>query len=245
MIIINTVLAPPPGPPPALAYRGCCAGYADGPVVRDVDLEVAPGECVALLGPNGAGKTTLVRAALGLARVHSGHLEVLGHRHDRLPAGAGLGYVPQRHTVATAVPATAAEVVAGGRLGGTGPLRRLLPAQRRRDRDAVLDALDRVGLRARARAPLAELSGGQQRRVLLARALAGSPRLLLLDEPTAGVDTAAARSVAAVLRESLDAGTAVLLVTHETAALAPVLHRVVRVEGGCACEQRGRVAAGA
>ncbi|WP_432504271.1 metal ABC transporter ATP-binding protein [Kineococcus arenarius] len=234
------MLAPPPGPPPALAYRGCCAGYADGPVVRDVDLEVAPGECVALLGPNGAGKTTLVRAALGLARVHSGHLDVLGHPHDRLPAGAGLGYVPQRHTVATAVPATVAEVVAGGRLGGTGPLRRLLPARRRRDRAAVLDALDRVGLRGRARTPLAELSGGQQRRVLLARALAGAPRLLLLDEPTAGVDTAAARSVAAVLRESLDAGTAVVLVTHEAEALAGVLDRAVRVEGGCACELRRR-----
>ncbi len=244
MIIINSVSAPPPRSP-ALAYRRCCAGYADGPVVRDVDLEVSPGECVALLGPNGAGKTTLVRAALGLARVHSGHLEVLGHPHDRLPAGAGLGYVPQRHTAATAVPATVAEVVAGGRLGGSGPLRRLLPAQRRRDRTAVLGALERVGLRDRARTPLAELSGGQQRRVLLARALAGAPRLLLLDEPTAGVDTGAARAVAAVLREQLDGGTAVVLVTHETAALARVLHRVVRVEGGCACEERREVAAGA
>ncbi|WP_337062539.1 metal ABC transporter ATP-binding protein [Kineococcus sp. G2] len=236
----------PDHPSPALAYRGCCAGYADGPVVRDVDLEVAPGECVALLGPNGAGKTTLVRAALGLARVHAGRLDVLGHPHDRLPPGAGLGYVPQRHTVATAVPATAAEVVAGGRLGGTGPLRRLLPAQRRRDRAAVRDALDRVGLGRCARTPLAQLSGGQQRRVLLARALAGAPRLLLLDEPTAGVDVAAARDVAAVLRESLDAGTAVVLVTHETTALDGVLHRVVRVEGGCACEeQRREVGAGA
>ena len=208
---------------PVLDVRGCTAGYGAAPVVHDVDLRVAAGECVALLGGNGSGKTTLLRAVLGLADVLAGRIDV---------RAATVGYVPQRHTVAPTVPATVGEVVASGYLPLTGPLRRLRPARRRLERDAVDRALAAVGLEESARRPVAELSGGQQRRVLLARALTTDPDLLLLDEPTAGVDEASRRLVDAALASARTAGAAVVVVTHELAALRGAVTRTVALSAG-------------
>jgi zinc transport system ATP-binding protein len=222
----------PAGAEPVLAYERCSLGYGDLRVVHDVDLVVRRGEAVALLGANGSGKTTLVRGALGLATVQAGRLAVLGTPVHRLRDRARLGYVPQRHTVATSVPATVAEVVACGRLARTTPLRRLSPAARRADAAAVERALVTVGLERRAGSPVAELSGGQQRRVLIARALAAEPDVLLLDEPTAGVDTPSQLALAATLRELAAAGTTLVVVTHELAALADVVRRAVVVRDG-------------
>ena len=215
-----------------LAYRRCSIGYDEGPVVHDVDLEVASGDCVALLGPNGSGKTTLVRAALGLATVTSGSLEVLGTPVGDLTRRAAIGYVPQRHTVTTSVPATVAEVVAVGRLARTDPLTRLLHAARRRDRAVVAEALDAVGLASRARSSVSELSGGQQRRVLIARALASEPELMLLDEPTAGVDEDSQHALVDVLAALVGRGVSMVIVTHELAAVRGVVDRAVRIVDG-------------
>ena len=217
---------------PVLAYRGCSVGYGAGPVVHGVDLEVDAGDCVALLGPNGSGKTTLVRAALGLAQVTSGSLEVLGTPVRDLTRRAAIGYVPQRHTVATSVPATVAEVVGVGRLARTDPVRRLLPAGRRRDRAAVEQALEAVGLADRARSSVGELSGGQQRRVLIARALASEPELMLLDEPTAGVDEDSQHALVEVLAALAGRGVSMVIVTHELAAVRGVVDRAVRLVDG-------------
>lgn len=236
---------PPPAPgatAPALSFRSFSAGYGAGEaaaVVHGVDLEVPRGQCLALLGPNGSGKTTLVRAVLGLARVVSGELDVLGtpvaalHRRGRsAPAAGALGYVPQRHTVATSVPTTVAEVVACGLLAGTTPLRRLAPGRRRAERAAVLAALEAVGLADRRGDGVGELSGGQQRRVLIARALVARPQVLLLDEPTAGVDEESQHALVEVLARLRGSGATMVIVTHELAAVEGLVDRSVRLVDG-------------
>jgi zinc transport system ATP-binding protein len=213
----------PDPPEPLLQFRCADLGYAREPLLREVDLTVYAGDCLVVTGANGAGKTTLVRAALGLADVISGNLRFGTPRW---------GYVPQRHSVAAAVPATVAEVVAVGRLPLTNPLRRWRPSARRSDRAAVLTALETVGLAERAADPVATLSGGQQRRVLMARALAAEPALLLLDEPTAGVDEANQHVIAAVLHRLRQSGVGVLVVTHEPDALEEAPTHQVEVRSG-------------
>jgi zinc transport system ATP-binding protein len=213
---------------PAVRLRDATIGYGDVPIVAHVDLTVQSGEAVAVLGSNGSGKTTLARGLLGLAAVLGGEVEVLGVPVGRQSHRGRVGYVPQRHTVSGAVPATVREVVGVGRLARLGVLRRLGAA----DRAAVADAVAAVGLADRMDDPVASLSGGQQRRVLVARALAAEPELLIMDEPTAGVDAASQESLAAVLADVSAAGTTLAVVTHETGPLSDVLTRAVVVDSG-------------
>ena len=213
---------------PALRLSGASIGYDDVAVVQHVDLTVHPGEAVAVLGANGSGKTTLARGILGLATVLDGTVEVLGAPVGRASERGRVGYVPQRHTVSGAVPATVREVVGVGRLARLGLFRRLGPA----DRAAVADAVAAVGLADRMDDPVGSLSGGQQRRVLVARALAAEPELLLMDEPTAGVDAASQEALAGVLAEVRTSGTTLVVVTHETGHLAGVLDRAVVMDSG-------------
>jgi zinc transport system ATP-binding protein len=212
----------------AVHLRGAAIGYGDVPIVRGVDLTVRQGEAVAVLGSNGSGKTTLARGLLGLATVLDGEVEVLDAPVGRLRERGRVGYVPQRHTVTGAVPATVREVVGVGRLARLGLFRRLRPA----DRAAVADAVAAVGLSDRMGDPVASLSGGQQRRVLVARALAAEPELLIMDEPTAGVDAASQEALAAVLARVSATGTTLVVVTHETGPLSGVLSRAVVVDHG-------------
>jgi zinc transport system ATP-binding protein len=213
---------------PVVRLAGVSIGYGDRPVVRDIDLTVTDGEVVAVLGPNGSGKTTLVRGLLGLATVLSGEVELLGSplrtRHDR----ARIGYVPQRHTVGGTVPSTVREVVASGRLPRLGWLGRLGA----RDRDVVERAIDAVDLGPLGGSDIAELSGGQQRRALIARALAGEPKVLIMDEPTAGVDLASQQALARTVARLTERGVTMLIVTHEVGPLADVLTRALVVTDG-------------
>ena len=208
--------------------RGVAVGYADHPVVRDVDLAVQPGEVVALLGPNGAGKSTIVRGTLGLARIFAGSIELFGEPAARLRDRGRVGYVPQRHTVASGVPVTVREVVASGRLPR---MRRFRPAGAR-DRAAVHSAIATVGLDGLETAPVATLSGGQQRRLLIARALAAEPELLLLDEPTAGVDVSTQNLLAGTMADLVAGGTTIVLVTHEIGPMESLVTRAVEVRDG-------------
>ena len=214
----------------ALAVRlaGATIGYGDTPVVERADLTVRSGESVAILGSNGSGKTTLARGLLGLAAVLAGDVEVLGAPVGERRERGRIGYVPQRHTVSGAVPATVREVVGVGRLARLGLFRRLGAE----DRAAVTAAVAAVGLGERIDDPVASLSGGQQRRVLVARALAAQPALLIMDEPTAGVDAASQAALAAVLADVSAAGTTLLVVTHELGPLSGVLTRAVLVDQG-------------
>jgi ABC-type Mn2+/Zn2+ transport system ATPase subunit len=187
-------------------------------VLERIGFSLRAGHFLGVVGPNGAGKTTLLRALLGLVPIAAGRIEVLGR-----PPGAArgeIGYVPQRHTIASTFPATVRDVVALGRLGlpGTRGLRlRLAPA----DREAVTLALRRVGMAERAEQPVGRLSGGEQRRVMLAQALCASQRLLVLDEPTIGLDLPAEQGFYALLRDlEKELGLTVIAVSHDLLALA-------------------------
>ena len=212
----------------ALRLHRAAFGYGDRPVVAGVDLTVEPGAVVAVLGPNGSGKSTIVRGVLGLADHLGGTVEVLGTPLDRLRDRAAIGYVPQHHSLSTSVAATVREVVACGRL----PRRRWWQPRTRADEQIVERAIATVGLPDRAGQEVSHLSGGQQRRVLIARALASEPEILLMDEPTAGVDHANQLVLAEVLSRLAAQGTTMIIVTHELDALHDLVTRVVCVSGG-------------
>jgi zinc transport system ATP-binding protein len=213
---------------PPLVLRDAAFGYADHRVVAGVTLTVDPGDVVAILGPNGSGKSTVVRGVLGLADHLGGSVEVLGTPLADLTDRTALGYVPQHHSLSTSVAATVEEVVACGRL----PLRPWWRRATSADRRIVGEAIDTVGLADRARAEVSLLSGGQQRRVLIARALAARPQILIMDEPTAGVDSASQQVLADVLGRLAAAGTTMLVVTHELDALYDIVTRVVCLSAG-------------
>ncbi|MFI6158400.1 metal ABC transporter ATP-binding protein [Micromonospora haikouensis] len=213
---------------PVITVAHGVVGYDGRPVLRDVSLAVDTGEVVAILGANGSGKSTLIRAVLGLVPLHSGSVSLFGTPLRRFRQWKRIGYVPQRLGAGGGVPATVREVVASGRLARRGVLR----PPGRADRVAVDAALASVGLADRAGDPVATLSGGQQQRTLIARALAGEPELLVLDEPTAGVDAASQEAFAGALRGFLDGGGTVLLVAHELGPLRPLISRAVVVHQG-------------
>jgi zinc transport system ATP-binding protein len=213
---------------PVLALSRVAVGYGDRPVVEDVDLVVLPREVVALVGANGSGKTTLVRGVLGLAPVLAGRVELLGRPAASFHERWRIGYVPQRHTVGGGIPSSVQEVVASGRLAR----RRLLSRVTAADRQAVREALETVGLADRRCAPVATLSGGQQRRTLIARALAADPDILIMDEPTAGVDAAGQENLARTLTRLVGQGLTLVVVTHEIEPLLGLLTRVVELRDG-------------
>jgi zinc transport system ATP-binding protein len=198
------------------------------PILRDVDLTVRTGDMVTLLGPNGSGKSTLVRSVTGLLPHARGTISLFGTRLEDFSDWHRLGFVPQRSTATGGVPATVREVVASGRVGR----RRLLRPTSSADRRAVESALDVVGLADRASYGVSQLSGGQQQRVLIARALAGEPDLLVLDEPTAGVDLPNQRALAEALGRLKERGATILLVAHEIGPMMPLIDRSVVMRDG-------------
>lgn len=212
---------------PIIELRAVDVGYDGHAVISGMDLTITAGEAVGILGPNGSGKSTLIRGLLGLAPVLAGSLQLFGsddtHQRDRLR----IGYVPQRQTVLGGVPATVNEVVGSGRLG-----RRRNGRRRAGDRAAVAEALEAVGMAEQASQSLSELSGGQQRRVLIARALASRPEILILDEPTAGVDFHNQELLARTLADLKATGTTILLVTHELGPVRPVFTRALALRDG-------------
>ncbi|MEU5670830.1 metal ABC transporter ATP-binding protein [Micromonospora sp. NPDC047753] len=213
---------------PVITVEHGVVGYDGRPVLRDISLTVTAGEVVAILGANGSGKSTLIRAVLGLVPISAGSVTLFDRPLRRFRQWARIGYVPQRLGAGGGVPATVREVVASGRLARRGVLR----PPGRADRAAVDAALHAVGLADRAGDPVSTLSGGQQQRTLIARALAGQPELLVLDEPTAGVDAASQEAFAGALRDFVAHGGTVLLVAHELGPLRPVISRAVVVHEG-------------
>ena len=198
--------------------------------LRGIALEVDRGEHVAIVGPNGAGKTTLLEVIDGLLPVTEGTVQVLGEamglRSHRLRRR--IGYLPQDLAFPSDTPFLAADVVLMGRFGQIGPLR--FPGEE--DRAAAVEAIDSVGIRGIVRRPIGRLSGGQQRKVLLAHLLARGPELLLLDEPTANLDPAAKEEIARlVLQLHRDRRLTTLVVSHEPSPLLEA-DRVLCMEGG-------------
>ncbi len=196
--------------PPSIALHAATFGYRGVPVVREVDLDLRAGSFLGVLGQNGAGKTTLLRGLLGLLAPLSGRVERRGVR---------LGYVPQRETLDAAYPLTVEEVVTMGVFGRLRPLR----APSRDEREFVHECLRRVSLLERRAALFSSLSGGQRQRALIARALAMRPNVLVLDEPTSGVDQRAQEVVLDLLSElNQHDRMTILLVSHELATIRMV-----------------------
>ncbi|MGA5317361.1 metal ABC transporter ATP-binding protein [Streptomyces pseudogriseolus] len=213
---------------PVIALRGVRAELGSRPVLRGIDLTVHRGEVVALLGANGSGKSTAVRTVIGQVPVTAGEIELFGTPQRRFRDWARVGYVPQRTTAAGGVPATVTEVVSSGRLART-----RFGLFRKGDHKAVRRALELVGMADRAKDSVDALSGGQHQRVLIARALAAEPDLLIMDEPMAGVDLASQEVLAETLRTQVGQGATVLLVLHELGPLEHLIDRAVVLRDGC------------
>jgi zinc transport system ATP-binding protein len=195
--------------------------YNSDPILKDVNLEIHPGEFVSVIGPNGGGKTSLLLLALGMLRPSRGTVQVFGRAPER--ERSRLGYVPQFTRFDPLFPVTAYDVVQMGRLGRfwTGPYRK-------EDREAALAALEQVGLGELRRRSFAELSGGQRQRVLISRALATEPEILLLDEPTANVDRLATDKLYELLVD-LNQRLTVVLVSHDLGIVSRFVSSVVCV----------------
>jgi zinc transport system ATP-binding protein len=219
---------------PSLAFQGVSFGYGDGPdVVENVDLEIGPHELIGLIGPNGGGKSTLLKLAAGLLKPRHGAVQVFGRAPQE--ARDKIGYVPQFALFPRDFPITVAQAVLLGRLGGGFGLR-----WSARDRDAANRAISETELAPLADRPLSALSGGELQRVLIARALAAEPRLLLLDEPTSNLDQRAEEDIFALLAKLTDR-MAVVLVSHDVGFVTGYVERVACISRTLICHGTSEV----
>ncbi|HEX4902156.1 MAG TPA: metal ABC transporter ATP-binding protein [Acidimicrobiales bacterium] len=200
-----------------LALHGVRAGYGDGAVLEDVTLAVGAGDFVGIVGPSGSGKSTLLRVLLGSVPVTGGAV--------RRAPGTRVGYVPQVERIDWDFPVTVSQCVLMARTG------RLAPWTSRQEKAEVREVLGRLGIGDLADRHIRALSGGQQQRVFLARALLGEPDLLLLDEPTSGVDVRTRHEILHLLGELHDGGLGIVLTTHDLNGIAAHLPRLVCLNG--------------
>jgi zinc/manganese transport system ATP-binding protein len=222
--------------PAAIELHDAAVALGGRTIWSGVDLRVREGEFAAILGPNGAGKSTLLNVVLGLLGLQRGTVAVLGGR-----AGARnerIGYLPQRRVFDSSTRVRGVDIVRlgldGGRWGVPLPLGRF-SARARAERERVAGAIERVGASSYATRPIGECSGGEQQRLLIAQALVGKPRMLILDEPLDGLDLPNQASVAALVQGICRSeGVTVLLVAHDVNPLLPYLDRVLYLAGGAA-----------
>ena len=202
-----------------LAASHICVRFGGDEVLHDVTLSLAPGEIVTILGPNGSGKSTLLRALLGIVPVAEG-------RVTRAP-GLRLGYVPQRLMIDRTMPMT---------------VRRFLSLPTRVSDQAAAEALARTGMAGHEADQMTQLSGGQLQRVVLARALLGKPQVLMLDEPTQGLDQPGEAAFYRLIEEvRRDTGAAILMVSHDLHVVMAASDRVICLNGHICCEGTPRV----
>ncbi|MBM3323296.1 metal ABC transporter ATP-binding protein [candidate division WOR-3 bacterium] len=221
----------------AVRFEGVTVAYPHSVALEDVSFELGQGEFLGIIGPNGSGKTTLLRVVLGLERPAAGKATVL----DAVGSGLAsvrrrIGYVPQRRSIDPRFPVSAFDAALMGVYGSVGLLRRPLAA----DRARVRAALDAVGLTDMAGHVAGHLSGGQQQRLLIARALAQEPEILLLDEPTSAVDVSTRQAIVELVHKlHAERGLTTLYVTHDINEVLPCLdkvmylNRTVRAFGRC------------
>ena len=210
---------------PSVVIDGVTAGYGRRTALSDVTLEVRPGSLLAVIGPNGAGKSTLLKLIAGLIKPFAGRVMVLGG-----PPGSAarrIAYLPQAEAVDWEFPVTVREVVAMGRYARLG----FFHEPRRRDHERVTAALDKVGMVDAVDRQIGALSGGQRRRVFLARAIAADPELYLLDEPVTGVDVRTQEDLMDVLEAEARAGKTVIATTHDLICAAQRFHQAALING--------------
>ena len=216
-----------PGEPgePTVEIKAVTCGYEKQRVLTDVSLTIMPGDFVGLLGPSGSGKTTLLRTVLGAVDLYEG--EVLVNGVATTKKRPRIGYVPQLETIDWNFPVTVQEVVMMGRTMEN----KLFPWYRKEEKDLAAEMMGRLGILDLADRHIRELSGGQQQRVFLARALISSPQLLLLDEPTSGVDIKTRDDVMHLLHDLNHDGVTIIITTHEINAVAVHLPWIVCLAG--------------
>jgi len=191
--------------------------YGEVRVLEGINLTVEPGDFLGIIGPNGSGKTTLLRIMLGLMEPTRGTVRLFGHPPSSFRQWGRVGYVPQKATLDPALPATVQEVVATGLVPTLGLFGRIGGPQRKR----IGEVLGHAGMQAHATARIGTLSTGQQQRVLIARALVSNPELLILDEPTGGVDPEAQTSFYALLQHlNRERDVTLILVSHDIGVVA-------------------------
>lgn len=208
---------------PAVTIKNLSFAYQDHPVLTDVSFDIQPGQFIGMIGPNGGGKTTLIKLILGFLRASIGTIQVFGHAP--VNARHAMAYVPQSLRFDKQFPITVLELVLEGRLAH-------LPWYghfRKHDKEIALEALEKVGLADLQHRPFGSLSGGQAQRILIARALASEPKLLLLDEPTANVDTRAEAEIYTLLKQ-LQGQMTILMVTHHLQAVIELVEKVICVQ---------------
>jgi len=210
---------------PVVSFQNVTVAFTENVGPEDVSFTVNQGEFLAIIGPNGSGKTTLLRTVLGLVTPVQGQVTVLGMSGRALgQARRRVGYVPQRRPVEAGFPITVFDAALMGTYSSLGLLRN--PG--RQERERTMTALDSVGLADAAHHTAGHLSGGQQQRLWIARALVQDPELLLLDEPTAGVDVASQHSIIALVRRLHETRKlTTLLVTHDINEVMPCLDLVM------------------
>ena len=207
----------------AIEGGGLRFGYGTVPVIDGLDVRVDTGQLVVLTGPNGSGKSTLIRLVVGLLSPDRGDVVVLGRPASDPVARRSIGYAPQGSPGRMVLPVSVTEVVASGLVKGwSGP---------RRDGDVDI-ALAAVGLTELGAECVFELSGGQQQRAVIARALVGDRPVLILDEPTTGIDRAFRPHLVGELRRRADAGAAVVVVSHDPEDFHDVCDRILFMEDG-------------
>ncbi len=208
--------------------EGLTVTYRNGhTALRDASFSIPTGTITALVGVNGSGKSTLFKALMGFVPVAAGKVELLGQPVRAAMRAQSVAYVPQAEEVDWSFPVLVEDVVMMGRYGHMGFLRRARDA----DRAAVKKALDRVGMTAFRDRQIGELSGGQKKRVFLARALAQDAKVILLDEPFTGVDVKTEEQIIALLRTLRDEGRVMLVATHNLGSVPEFCDRVVLVKG--------------
>jgi ABC-type Mn2+/Zn2+ transport system ATPase subunit len=210
---------------PSVALHGVTAGYGRRTALSDVSLTVAQGSLLAVIGPNGAGKSTLLKLIAGLIRPVSGQITVLGG-----PPGSvarSIAYLPQAEAVDWEFPVTVREVVTMGRYARLG----FGHEPGKLDRERVFAALEMVGMADAVDRQIGALSGGQRRRVFLARAIAADPELYLLDEPVTGVDARTQEDLMDVLEAEARAGKTVIATTHDLICAAQRFHQAALING--------------
>jgi ABC-type Mn2+/Zn2+ transport system ATPase subunit len=211
---------------PIIRFQHATFGFPGVIALEDVSLDIGDGEFVGVIGPNGSGKTTLCKAILGLMRPLGGSLQIFDCACEKLQCHhrARIGYLPQKGGLDKNFPITVLETVMMGRYGVLGLMKR--PGAQ--DRDIAREALSHVGMLDHQGSALGELSGGQQQRVFIARALAQQPQVLLLDEPTTGIDIVTQHSVLDLIRRLHDdLGLTVVLITHDINMIRPHVDRLV------------------
>ena len=214
--------------PVTLELRGVRFAYASEPVLDGVDLTLSAGQFVVLAGPNGSGKSTILRLCAGLLAPQAGRVVVLGGAPTDPMVRRRIGYVPQGLRQPGTIPVSVREVVGAGLV----PTRGLFRPLRGADWARVDVALDAVGMARLAPECLFELSGGEQQRAMLARALVSDPEVILLDEPTTGIDQRFRPVMAGELRGRADQGATVVVVTHDPEDFHRVVDRIVLLGEG-------------